>query len=137
MLGRLRSIKFGPISSGKENIVPASLAAELKLPEGEMRGAMSALATRGLLGYDVSQQSWFHRELPFQSDLVESLHPRLVAARKLIAQAGVRLHQQIGDHDVELLVRGSDVEHLVRLSEDAGSLHLHLVQQVSEHAWSL
>lgn len=98
-------------------LVPDKLATELKLPEHEVRGAMSALATRGLLGFDVSQQSWFHRELPFQANLVESLHPRLQNARKLVEQSAVRLHQQLGPNDFEYIVQGSDVEHLVRLSE--------------------
>lgn len=101
------------------NLIPESLATELKLPPAEVRGAMSALATRGVLGFDVAEQSWFHRELPFQADLVESLHPRLLAARKLITQAAVRLHQHVGPDNIEYFVRGTDVEHLVRLSDTA------------------
>jgi predicted nucleic acid-binding Zn finger protein len=33
-----------------------------------------------------------------------------------VAEKKVRVHQRVGDSEVEVLVAGSDVEHLVRLS---------------------
>lgn len=98
-------------------IEPAAIAGQLNLPVAEVVSALDALATRGLVGFDVSSKAYFHRELPFQSDMVETLQPRLIAARKLIAESAVRLHKQISESESEWLVRGSDVEQLVFLSD--------------------
>ncbi len=100
------------------SVEPSTLATQLKVPEPEIRSALDALATRGLLGFDIAEHKYFHRELPFQSDMVESLQPRLIAARKLIAESAVKLHQQVTADVSEWLVRGSGVEHMVRLAEE-------------------
>lgn len=97
---------------------PNYLAAKLGIPELEIRAALSALATRGLVGYDVAAGCYYHRELPFQADLVESLQPRLIAARKLLDDQKIKLHQTLATGQSEWLVEGSGVEHLVRLSDD-------------------
>lgn len=93
------------------------IAERANLPVAEVQSALDALATRGLVGFDISDQSFFHRELPFNSDLIEDLHPRLQSAQKLIANSAIRQHQSISATDSEWLVQGSGVEHMVRLSE--------------------
>jgi hypothetical protein len=50
--------------------------------------ALIRLAASGRVGYDLAEQSFFHRELPFGQAL-EKLHPRLVDARALIASGAV------------------------------------------------
>ena len=79
---------------------------------------MSALAARGLVGYDLESNAYFHRVLPFDMDKIQALQPRLKAAYALIEENGVRLHKQ-SDKQIEFLVNGTDVKHRVRLSEDA------------------
>ncbi len=54
-------------------------------------GALAALGSRGLVGYDLAEGAYFHRELPFDLAAVESLHPRLLDARRLVEEGGVRL----------------------------------------------
>lgn len=61
-----------------------TLAVELQLPEGQVLGALAALATRGLVGFDLATGSYFHRELPFALDALEGMHPRLEGARALV-----------------------------------------------------
>ena len=80
--------------------------------------ALAVLGTRGLVGYDVHEGSYFHRELPFDMSRVEQLQPRLKAARKLVEQAGVRLVSERDQEQVEAYVQGTDVEHRVRLEGD-------------------
>jgi SWIM zinc finger len=75
---------------------------------------LSILGARGLVGFDVGESAYFHRELPFDMELVEALQPRLRDARKLVEEAGVRLVSYTGE-SVEAYVRGTDVEHRVRL----------------------
>jgi len=68
--------------------------------------ALTRLAASGRVGYDLAEQSFFHRELPFGPAL-EKLHPRLADARALIASGAVT------PHDGGASVRGGDAEHRV------------------------
>jgi hypothetical protein len=83
-----------------------------------VRQALSALGSRGLVGFDLSRGAYFHRELPFDPALVEDLHPRLKAARKLVADRRVHVLRR-AEAVVEAEVPGSGCVHRVRLS-DAG-----------------
>ena len=85
-----------------------------------IRFALAALGSRGLVGVDVSRGAYFHRELPFDLDLIEELHPRLAGARKLVEQNNVRLLQQTKAL-TEAEVAGSDVTHRVRLTADGAT----------------
>lgn len=80
--------------------------------------ALSVLGSRGLVGFDLDAARWFHRELPFDLSAVDSLHPRLRSARKLVGARGVKIRSQ-RDTRVEAWVRGSGVEHRVRLEGEA------------------
>jgi SWIM zinc finger len=53
--------------------------------------ALTRLAASGRVGYDLAEQSFFHRELPFGPAL-EKRHPRLAAARALVASGAVTPH---------------------------------------------
>jgi hypothetical protein len=84
-----------------------------------VESALAALGARGLVGFDLGEASYFHRELPFDLDLVEKLQPRLGNARKLIAEGKVRVGIR-SRTQVEVFVAGTGVEHRVRLvGEDA------------------
>ena len=67
----------------------ALLSAETGLSVAEVDAAVAVLAASGKVGYDLSDGSFFHREVPFDSDAVERDHPRLTAARKLVAEGSV------------------------------------------------
>ena len=77
--------------------------------------ALSALGSRGLVGFDLQAARWFHRELPFDLSTVDALHPRLRGARKLVADGGVQVEAQ-RESRVDAWVRGTGVEHRVRLN---------------------
>jgi hypothetical protein len=78
--------------------------------------ALTRLAASGRVGYDLAEQSFFHRKLPFGPAL-EKLHPRLADARALIASGAVTLHD--GGASVRgasvrgASVRGGDTDHQV------------------------
>jgi predicted nucleic acid-binding Zn finger protein len=96
----------------------ASLARELSLSLEDITAALGALGSRGLVGYDLAEGAYFHRELPFDLALVESLHPRLLDARQLVNDGGVRLVRRESAPDgeqAEALVQGTEVEHRVRI----------------------
>jgi hypothetical protein len=50
--------------------------------------ALGYLAASGRVGYDLAEQSFFRRELPFGAAL-ETMHPRLASARDLVAAGAV------------------------------------------------
>ncbi len=89
------------------------MAQQLGCSKESVGGALAILGSRGLAGFDAIDGTYFHRELPFDLDQVESLQPRLKAARKLLEDDGVETHK-VG----EFLVRGSGVKHHVRLLEE-------------------
>lgn len=82
------------------------LSAEAGLPPERTLLALTRLAASGRVGYDLAEQAFFHRELPF-GPAVEKLHPRLAEARALIASGAVT------PHDGGASVRSGDAEHRV------------------------
>jgi hypothetical protein len=82
------------------------LSAESVLSPERTVLALTRLAASGRVGYDLAEQSFFHRELPFGPAL-DRLHPRLADARTLIASGAVT------PHDGGASVRGGGAEHRV------------------------
>ena len=95
-----------------------SLAGELALATDEVEDALRVLGACGLAGFDVADGHYFHRVLPFDLSGVEDMHPRLAAARELIAGAAVTV---LADEPFEATVRSGGVLHRVR--DKAGELH--------------
>ena len=93
------------------------ISRDSQLAEAEVESALAVLGARGLVGFDVSSNKYFHRVLPFDMDKVEKQQPRLVAARKLIEADGVTLFEETADGP-NFQVAGTDVEHFVRLRPD-------------------
>jgi len=92
----------------------AKLTKSTRYSKTVVDGALKTLGARGLVGYDLSEDAYFHRELPFDLEKVEQLQPRLKAARKLIDEEKVRLGKQTKTK-AEVSIRSSDVEHRVVL----------------------
>jgi hypothetical protein len=97
---------------------PAGLARALALGPTAVAMALAALGTRGLVGFDLAEGGYFQRALPFDLDLVEKLHPRLVAARKLVAAGAVALDPADRAGAREARVKSGDLVHRVRLEPD-------------------
>ena len=105
----------------KSRIDASRLASQLELKLPEVEAALAVLGSRGLVGYDIVSGCYFHRELPFDMEKIETLQPRLIAARKLIGEKKARIVQRMGTDDTltaEVMVQGTDVEHRVRLMPD-------------------
>lgn len=68
----------------------AQLAARVMLPEAQIASALGVLASSGQVGFDLAAGAYFHRPLPVKAGLLDTLHPRLADARKLLAAGGVR-----------------------------------------------
>jgi hypothetical protein len=96
----------------------ADLARELGEAEETVRRALAALGVRGLVGYDLAERAWFHRELPYDLASLEELQPRFAAAEALLATPGAVLRSaDVGDGS-RWDVQGTGVVHLVSLDSE-------------------
>lgn len=97
--GRLLLDLAGPKGRGVDAAV-AAIRAQLRWQatvdprtsgfDGETTArALAVLASRGLVGYDLTAGTYFHRELPFDGGDLASLHPRLEGARRLVESKAV------------------------------------------------
>jgi hypothetical protein len=75
----------------QRDLTPRALADELQASEGDVRAALGELGTSGLVGYDLAEGAYFHRELPFDMSRVVRLHPRLNGARELARTGAVEI----------------------------------------------
>jgi hypothetical protein len=96
----------------------AELAGELGLDVDEVEDTLRVLGANGLAGFDVAENHYFHRVLPFDLSEVEDMHPRLAAARELIDGGAVTVSKA---SPFEAAVCSGDTVHRVR--EKAGELH--------------
>ncbi|MFE7551205.1 SWIM zinc finger family protein [Streptomyces gardneri] len=96
-------------------IDPADLAERAGLTVERVRAALTRLGTAGRVGYDVAEAAYFHRELPYDADRAERHNPRLVSARRLVAEGAVEL-------DGELATVASG-ERRYRVRESGGALN--------------
>lgn len=76
-------------------IDPADLAEQSGLAVDRVRAALTRLGTAGRVGYDVADATYFHRELPYDADRAERHNPRLVSARRLVAEEAVTLDGEL------------------------------------------
>ena len=97
-------------------IDPQSLAAHVNAGADAVMASLAMLGSRGLVGFDLSENSYFHRELPFAMDLVEELQPRLRKARALVEEKCVRIVSRRADN-IDADVQGDGAEHRVMLAE--------------------
>jgi hypothetical protein len=98
------------------NLSPESLSVKLNLGRESTENALQVLGSRGLVGYDLSNSSYFHRELPFDLTLVEELHPRMKKARQLVEEKSIRISDQSSEDNYEAFVKGSKGDHYVQVT---------------------
>ncbi len=93
---------------------PALLAVEDGLQLSQADNIAARLAAMGLLGYDIDENHFFYRRLPFKLSRILSLNPRLKDATRLLEDGKVTILLQTADR-VEARVAGSGVAHTVIL----------------------
>jgi len=95
---------------------PTLFAVEEDLAVKKVAGITSRLSAMGLLGYDVDDNHFFYRQLPYKLSRILSLSPRLKDAEKLLAENKVAIISQV-DGRTEARVEGTGVKHTVILTE--------------------
>lgn len=91
-----------------------AISNRLGWPEEATQRGLQVLGAHGLVGYDLAQQAYFHRELPFDTDVLDDLNPRLADARALLQEGAV---QVLNRSPVQALVNRGDVHYQVREHE--------------------
>jgi hypothetical protein len=86
------------------------LAAKAGLTSRRASAALGYLAAGGQVGYDLAEQSFFRRELPF-GPAMQAMHPRLESAQALAASGAVT----VGDGGA--MVRSGDTGHRVTFGD--------------------
>ena len=89
------------------------LARDLGVDQGAVAAALAALASSGIVGFDLADGAYFHRVLPFSVGQVERVAPRLRRARQLIAAGAVTFEPDDGPDRVAW-VKGRNAEYRVR-----------------------
>ncbi|MBI1270046.1 hypothetical protein GC174_06420 [bacterium] len=92
----------------------SQIGSQIGIDQDSAGRSLATLGSRGLVGYDLNQGGYFHRELPFRIEEVESVHPRLIGARKLIEKGGVKVQGKV-DGVLRAEVEGSGVVHIVKI----------------------
>ena len=68
-----------------------ALADDAGMSIDRVRAALAQLASAGRVGYDVGEAAYFHRVLPYDPSAVDSLNPRLIGARGLVASGDIAI----------------------------------------------
>jgi hypothetical protein len=82
------------------------------LTSAQIESGLATLATQGQVGFDVAAGHYFHRELPFDLELVTKLQPRLRAAKKLLEESRVT-QTQPGVYEIQ----STETVHTVRTAD--------------------
>ena len=106
--------RFDKMSFANQEFNPTIIALEEGLSFPQMENLSGRLSAMGMLGFDLDENYFFHRRLPFKLSRILSLNPRMKNAEKLLAEGKVKIISQEAER-VEARVEGSGVQHTVLL----------------------
>ncbi|MEM7474555.1 MAG: SWIM zinc finger family protein [Planctomycetota bacterium] len=86
-----------------------------KLSANDLLAGLANLSSQGKVGFDISAGHYFHRELPFDLEMVAKLQPRLQGAQKLLEKNWV---QPKANSSNDFEVKSTDTTHLVHCADD-------------------
>jgi hypothetical protein len=95
-----------------------ALALNQNLDLKKVTNLSSQLAAMGMLGYDLDDNQYFYRRLPYKLERIMSLNPRLKSAEKLLEEDKVKIISR-DDQKIESRVEGSGIEHMVLIDGES------------------
>lgn len=104
--------RLRPVVQDSADVDASVLASQAGLDRSTVLRALNVLASSGVVGYDIGSARFFARQLPFDSDAMALLHPRLQGARSLGSAAVVVLERQ--PHCTVAAVTGRNATYIVR-----------------------
>jgi hypothetical protein len=96
---------------------PTMISIENDIDFGTMDNLTAGLSSMGLLGFDVTNNAHFYRRLPFKTERILSLNPRLKNAKKLVDNSEIEVLEKRTGY-IEAKVKGTDVFHKVIIAPD-------------------
>jgi hypothetical protein len=96
---------------------PTLLAINEGLDLNKIDNITGRLSAMGLLGFDIDENNFFYRRLPFKLSRIMSLNPRMKDADKLLVENKVEIISKTNTR-IEARVVGSGVNHTVILEGD-------------------
>jgi hypothetical protein len=105
-------------SYANQEFNPTMLAIEEGIDLKKISNITGRLSAMGLLGFDLDENHFFYRRLPFKLSRIMSLNPRLKDAEHLLEEGKVEIVSR-SDNRLEARVAGSGVTHTVVLDGDA------------------
>jgi len=106
--------RFDNFSFANQEFNPTLLAVEQGIDFKKMDNLSGRLSAMGMLGYDLDENHFFYRRLPFKLNRIMSLNPRMKNAEKLLDDGKVEIISRTSER-VEARVEGSGVHHTVLL----------------------
>lgn len=100
-----------------EMFSPTLISIENDIDFGTMDNLTAGLSSMGLLGYDLSANAHFYRRLPFKTERILSLNPRLKNAKKLITNEEIEILEKRPDY-ISAKVKGTGVFQKVIIDND-------------------
>ena len=104
-------------SYANQEFNPALLAIREQINIDRVDNLTGRLAAMGLLGFDLDDNCFFYRRLPYKPERIVGLNPRIKDAEKLIAEGKVKIITQTAEQ-VEARVEGSGVSHTVIIDNE-------------------
>lgn len=106
-------------SYANQQFNPTLFAIEEHIDLEKVDSLAARLAAMGLLGFDLDENSFFYRRLPFKTERILSLNPRMIAAEKLLEEEKVEIISN-DEKRTEARVAGSGgVRHTVILDRES------------------
>ncbi|MEM9389647.1 MAG: SWIM zinc finger family protein [Bacteroidota bacterium] len=106
-------------SYANQSFNPTLLAINNSIELDQIDNLTSRLAAMGLLGFDLDDNEYFYRRLPFKLERILGLNPRIEQAEKLVKERKVVIKERTATR-VEARVEGSGVHHIVILENGKG-----------------
>lgn len=109
--------RFNNFSFANQEFNPTLLAMDEGIGLKKMDNITGRLSAMGMLGYDLDENHFFYRRLPFKLNRIMNLNPRLKNAEKLLEEGKVTIINSAPNR-VEARVEGSGVQHTVVIDSD-------------------
>jgi len=103
---------FDKYSYANQAFNPALLSIEEGISFSNIDNITARLSAMGLLGYDMDENHFFYRRLPYKLSRILSLNPRMKAAEKLLEEDKVEIISNT-EKRTEARVAGTGVNHTV------------------------
>ena len=110
---------FDKYSYANQVFNPALLSVEEGISFSKVDNLTGRLSAMGLLGYDIDENHFFYRRLPYKLSRILGLNPRLKAAEKLLEENKVEIISNTANR-IEARVAGTGVNHTVVLEGAIG-----------------